>query len=81
MDLPARVSENQEESIKAFYKLEKVNNTLINELRELPPEVLSKIDEISPRYMSEIMSDQRTVQESLQLMEEELQLALNSVSE
>lgn len=81
MDLPARVSENQEESIKAFYKLEKVNNTLINELRELPPEVLSKIDEISPRYMSEIMSDQRTVQESLQLMEEELQLALKSISE
>lgn len=43
--------------------------------------MLSKIDEISPRYMSEILSDQRTVQESLQLLEEELQLALKSVSE
>lgn len=81
VDLPARVSENQEESIQAFYKLERASNTLINELRELPPEVLAKIDEISPRYMAEIMSDQRTVQESLQLMEEELQLALKSVSE
>lgn len=81
VDLPARVSENQEESIKAFYKLERVSNTLTNELRELPLEVISKIDEISPRYMAEILSDQRTVQESLQLMEEELQLALKSVSE
>ncbi|WHX49614.1 ABC transporter substrate-binding protein [Paenibacillus woosongensis] len=81
IDLPARINEDQEESIKAFYKLERVNNTLINELRELPPEVISKIDEISPRYMSEILSEQRTVQESLQLMEEELQLALKSVSE
>lgn len=80
VDLPARVSENQEESIQAFYKLERASNTLINELRELPSEVLAKIDEISPRYMSEILSEQRTVQESLQLIEEELQLSLNSVS-
>lgn len=81
IDLPARVNEDQEEQIKAFYRIERVNNTLVNDLRELPPEMLPKIDEISQKYMSEILSDQSTVTESLQRMEEELQLTLKSVSE
>ncbi|AZK45116.1 ABC transporter substrate-binding protein [Paenibacillus lentus] len=79
MDLPVRVAENQEESIKAFYKLEKVNHTLVNEFRELPSEIYPKIDEISARYLAEMLSEQRTVQESLQLMEEELQVTLESM--
>ncbi|GIP11998.1 hypothetical protein J1TS5_41680 [Paenibacillus macerans] len=76
-DLPARPNPDaMDEPLKSFYKLEQVNVTLINQLRKFPASFLPKIDEISQKHMEKIMSDQSTVRESLQSMEEELEQAL-----
>ncbi|AJY74337.1 hypothetical protein VN24_06810 [Paenibacillus beijingensis] len=76
-ELPARQSAgNEDDMLGSFYKLERVNNQMTNKLRELPRPVIAKMDEVSQTYIPDILADKTTVSEALQMMEQELQLAL-----
>ncbi|WP_199925389.1 ABC transporter substrate-binding protein [Paenibacillus bouchesdurhonensis] len=80
-DLPTRPNPNMDDNMSAFYKMKKTNITLINQLRKFPLPFLNKMDEIIPRYMGEMMSDQQTVSNSLKSMNEELELELKKIEE
>lgn len=81
-ELPARMNpEMQDKELAAFYNVKRINNKLINQFRELPLPLISKLDEISPQYMSDIIAEKLSVQESLKLMEDELHATLNQITD
>ncbi|RCX18993.1 multiple sugar transport system substrate-binding protein [Fontibacillus phaseoli] len=78
-ELPVRENtiENSDPQMLAFYKVLHVNSNLTNKLRKLPKKVLSKIDESSKKYMTEIYNKNMSIQEALEAIENELQLTIN----
>ncbi|MCU6711912.1 ABC transporter substrate-binding protein [Paenibacillus sp. J5C_2022] len=77
-ELPAiQDAEWQDEGVKVFYQLERISNTTIQTLRSLPRAVITRMDEVSPVYMSEILTEKATAQEVLQKLELDLQTTLN----
>ncbi|MEF2964961.1 ABC transporter substrate-binding protein [Paenibacillus sp. M1] len=80
VDLPTRPNlETMDEREKSFYHIEHVNITLINQMRKFPLAFLPKIDEISQKHMGAIMSEQHTVRDALQSMEEEIEFTLEQL--
>jgi len=77
--LPTRLPANwKDERLKAFYQFERITNTKTNTLRSLPTSVIAKMDEISPKYIGEIMANTMSVPEALTAINDELQQALNA---
>lgn len=77
--LPARLPTAwKDERLKAFYQFERITNTRTNTLRTLPVTVIAKMDEISPKYIGEMMADPEAVAKALADLDAELQQTLNA---
>ncbi|CAM4478985.1 multiple sugar transport system substrate-binding protein [Paenibacillus endophyticus] len=77
-ELPSRSnSDMEDQKIAAFYQLQRINNKLINQLRDLPAPLITMMDEITPAYMSDISSGKISVPEALATIEKQLNIALS----
>jgi hypothetical protein len=78
-DLPVReksAGEDENISSEPFYRLGRANETVINDLRGLPKNVIIEMDESSSRNLADMMSGEITVREGLERMDMDLQAAL-----
>jgi len=76
-ELPARKPASNEDSrVKVFYKLDRINNNMINTLRGLPDPLLIKMDQLSQTYMADMLDEKTTVRDALDQMQRELQATL-----
>ncbi|GAV14321.1 hypothetical protein [Paenibacillus sp. NAIST15-1] len=62
--------------MEVFYKLDKINNNMINTLRGLPDPVLIKMDQFSQTYMADMLDEKTTVRDAPDQMQRELQAIL-----
>lgn len=77
-ELPVRThTDGSDENAQPFYELEHINNNLLRTLRELPKQVIARMDEVSENDMRDIISGKMTVAEALDKIEFELQEAAN----
>ncbi|GAV14325.1 ABC transporter substrate-binding protein [Paenibacillus sp. NAIST15-1] len=78
-ELPARKPASNEDSrLEVFYKLDKINNNMINTLRGFPDPVLAKMDQLSQTYMADMLDEKTTVRDALDQMQRELQATLDN---
>ncbi|MFW5438710.1 ABC transporter substrate-binding protein [Paenibacillus apiarius] len=75
-ELPARKSLSEKEDnlgIESFYKLEQTNNNIVEYLRQLPPEIISQLDQSASKYLGEVLVGKLAVAEALETIQNEVQ--------
>lgn len=78
-DLPVRrnsADDNENISLDPFYMLGRANETVINELRDLPKSVIMRMDESSTQNLADVKSGEISVREALEKINMDLQVAL-----